>query len=51
MLTNLSLQFGLQFMQFVANQWNGYCKCKKKQYLCARVVQRVLLKLSQLIGY
>ncbi len=45
------LWFGGVIIPFVGLDWNTYCSCEKKQYLCTRVDQRVVLKLSQLIGY
>ncbi len=45
------IPFGVIFLQFVSFERNSYCRYQKKQYLCIVVDQRVLLKLSQLIGY
>jgi len=48
---NVILPFIRKIRPFVAIEWNSYCEYAEKQYLCIRVDQRVVLKLSQLIGY
>ncbi len=46
-----AFSFGGLILQFVRLDSNCYCGYQKKQYLCIVVDQRVVLKLSQLIGY
>ncbi len=45
------LLFSGIILHFVSIVMKNYCGYQKKKYLCIVVDQRVILKLSQLIGY